>query len=106
MDFISFVRTQALQNDPGINAFVAIARADENFPASSDPIKLAQYLYLKLNPQATLGFQKMFMIYAQFEPSNQIPPQYKKDQGKMLEAINLIIDLQNKDSNYPFSKHF
>lgn len=104
MNFISFVKALPKQDDSSLNGFLDIAKSDSNFPNSSDPIKLAQYLYLQLNPEQTLGFQKMLMIYFQVEPANQIPPKYKNDQELYLKAINYILSLQDNDTNYPF-KH-
>jgi hypothetical protein len=103
MNYISFIKDLQKQEDNGINSFLEIAQNDGNFPNSSDPIKLAQYLYLQLTPEQTLGFQKTLMIYQQVETANQIPPKYKNDQQLFLKAINYILKLQDNDSNYPYA---
>ena len=103
MNFISFVRTLSKQDDDSLNGFIDFAKADNNFPNSSDPIKLAQYLYLQLSPDDTTGFQKMLMVYFQVETTNQIPPKYKDDQQLFLKAINYILKLQDNDPSYPFA---
>lgn len=103
MNFISFIRNLPQQDDPGLNGFLTIAKSDPDFPGTSDPLKLAKYIYLKLSPENTLGFQKSLMIYFQLEPTNQIPPKYKNSPDKFLEAINFILKLQDNDPMYPFA---
>ena len=104
MNFITFLREeidhQYGQRD--VDAFYDFAINDETFPNSSDPVKLAKYLYLKLTPQETLGYQKFFGIYTQICTSNQVPPKCKNDKEYFLRAINYIVKLQNNDPNYPF----
>lgn len=98
MNFISFIKKQQGQQDPRLKRFVDFAKADPNFPSSSDPAVLAEYLYNKLDPDQTLSFQNWLMIYKQLEPSNELPP--AKDERDFLRMINLIIDKQNADPDY------
>ena len=101
MNLISFIKGLPKQDDNGIKDFLDIAKLDSNFPNSSDPIKLAQYLYLQLSPDETLGFQKMLMIYTQSEPSNQVPPKYKNNNAPPISIGNSIsmINGSKTDSN-------
>ena len=103
MNYISFLKNILEQDDHDINGFLDIALNDSNFPNSSDPVKLAQYLYLQLTPDETIGFQKTLMIYEQKEIANQIPPKYKNNEALFLRAINYIVKLQDNDSKYPFA---
>jgi hypothetical protein len=65
MNFISFLRDLPEQDENSLNGFLDIAKLDSNFPNTSDPIKLAQYLYLQLTPDETTGFMKLLIIYIQ-----------------------------------------
>ena len=103
MNFITFLRNLPEQEDDILNGFLDIAKLDNNFPNSSDPIKLAQYLYLQLTPDETTGFMKLLIIYIQTETSNQIPPKYKNNNDLFLKAINYILKLQDNDPLYPFA---
>lgn len=100
MTFIDFIRNIPLQEDPSISRFLKWGRNDNSFPKSSDPKVLGQYLYMKLDPDLTMAFMKMIMFYSQVEPNNEIPSKYKSNDNLFLEALNHIIDLQNKDKNY------
>jgi len=101
--FIDFVRVLPEQEDKGIKRFIGFAKETKNFRLTSDPKKLAEYLYKKLDPETTTGFQKTFLMFAELAPKNDIPKQYLKDQAAMLEGVNHILTLQNNDPNYPFA---
>ena len=108
MRFIEFIQGMPPQQDEGINAFINWAKAHPLFPTSSDPNKLAEFLYDKLNHKMTLGYQKCFMVFANMPvpdsgedvPAADIPVGLLMNQQKMLEAINKIVALQNADRNY------
>ena len=107
MTFIEFIRTMPAQEDPGVNAFINWAKAHPLFPTSSDPNELAKFLYDKLNHKMTLGYQKLFMVFANMPvpagknfPVPEIPVGLLMNPQKMLEGINKIVALQNADKNY------
>lgn len=100
MNFKEFIHLVPQQLDPGIISFVEYVKSDSNFPTSSDPVVLGKYLYLKLNEQQTTGFQKIFIVYAQFEKKNELPEKYEGNQNELLNGVNTIVQLQNSDPEY------
>ncbi len=62
--FYDFVCDMPLQTNEPINTFISMCKVDEHFPETNDTAKLACYLYLKLDEQATEAFQKLLMLYA------------------------------------------
>ena len=105
MHFKEFVKTMIGQTDPKVKAFANIVIADKDFPQSSDPSKLAIYLYKKLDPDLTRGFQFCLMVYSKM-PDNKLPKMCFGREDMMLDAINLIVGLQNFDSEYKWGKKF
>ena len=101
MDFITFVRqSMSTMMDPAMSLCAKLITRYDDLPPSSDPRILADFLYNKLNHQATKGFQTLIMVYKQMEPTNELPEELKKDQQAMLDAINEIVRLQEGDPNY------
>lgn len=95
MDFLTFIKSLPEQDDKGSRDFVAFVRSDQNFPATSDPERLAHYLYRRLNHRLTLAYQKLLMLY--FYSKNN----YKQPSDPtLLDKINLIVSLQNSDPLY------
>lgn len=99
MNFIDFVKALPPQPDKRVSSFVEYAKKDKNFPLTSDPAKLAVYLYMKLNYPQTYGFQNCLMIYSH-TPGNELPKRFFEREDMALMAINIIISLQNFDSDY------
>ncbi len=79
------------------------ALAQQYFPSSSDPAVLAKYLYDKLDWDLTHAYQKLFVVYEQAEPDNTIPARYK-GHLKLLDGINIIVDLKNNAGHNPEMK--
>jgi hypothetical protein len=95
MDFLTFLISLPIQQDKGSQDFIAFALSDKQFPITSDPEKLAHYLYRRLNHRLTLSYQKLLMLY--FFTLNH----YKQpDDPTLLDKINLIVFLQNNDPLY------
>lgn len=88
--------------DGSVQKFLEFAKNDKDLPDTSDPIKLCEYLYLKLSPELTLAFQKMFLFFAELEPNNDLPKMYVRNQPLLLNTVNKIVDLQNNDPEYVF----
>jgi hypothetical protein len=103
MHFIEFIRSVPDGQDKKVQAFINLAKADKDFPMTSDPSKLAIYLYQKLNPETTHGFQVCMMIYSK-ERKNKLPKMCFGRDDMMLHAINVIVGLQNFDSDYKWNK--
>ncbi len=95
MDFLSFLKSLPEQQDKGSLDFIALVRSDANFPATSDPEKLAHYLYLRLNHRLTTAYQKLLMLYFYVENNYNQP-----SDPTLLDKINLIVSLQNMDPLY------
>ena len=62
MNFKEYINNLPVQSDSGINDFIQIVKSSEDFPNTSDPIKLCDFLYLKLDENQTTCFQKTFII--------------------------------------------
>lgn len=92
MDFLTFIKSLPEQEDKGSRDFIAYVRTDANFPTTSDPEKLAHYLYRRLNHRLTLAYQKLLMLYFYTENNYQQP-----SDTALLGKINLIVSLQNND---------
>lgn len=102
MHFIDFIKTAPKQLDTNIQAVVELIKNDADFPKNSDPAKLAIHLYLKLNIKQTTAFQQLLMIYRQ-QPNNKLPKRAIAREDMFMDALNLIVTLQNCDSDY---KHY
>jgi hypothetical protein len=101
MNFVDFVRSIPAQEDQRLMAFVSFVKQDKNFPQTNDPAKLAIYLYLKLDHGMTTTFQNCLMLYSKI-PNNKLPKRFFGRADMPLMAINLIVSLQNFDSDYPW----
>jgi len=99
MTFYDFIQIMPPQDDKEIISFTSFCKVDASFPKTNDPAKLAIYLYLKLNPQQTTGFQKLLMLYYHFKPEN-LPKRAFAREDMSLATINLIITLQNASEDY------
>ena len=99
MDFISFLCYTARQADKDLSSFIDAIKKIEGIPHSSDPRLLGRFLYRKLNRQQTSRFQKWFLFYKSFDKENEIPEDIRDDVA-FLQAISLIILLQNSDPDY------
>jgi len=102
MTFRDYILMMPEQPDKGISEFIEFAKKDSDFPNTSDPKVLCEYLYLKLNPELTTSFQKMFLFFEQVEPNNELPKMYVGNKMLLMNDINYIIDLQNNDPKYSF----
>lgn len=100
MHFIDFVKTAPDQPNKELQAIIDLIKNDAEFPKSSDPSKLAIYLYLKLNGKQTTAFQQLLMIYSQMP--NKLPKRATAREDMLLDAINLVVNLQNSDSDYKY----
>ena len=101
MNFAEFVKSLPRQKDKDIDRFIALVEKDADFPTTSEPSKLAIYLYKKLNSKQTATFQKLLLFYGSM-PFNQLP-EICQDHEMMLMAVNLIVGLQNFDNDYPYN---
>lgn len=101
MHFIDFIKTAPKQPNKQLQAVIDLIKNDTDFPKSSDPSKLAIYLYLKLNEKQTTAFQQLLMIYRQM-PNHKLPKRAIAREDMFLDAINLIVNLQNSDSDYKY----
>jgi hypothetical protein len=102
MNFIDFLKSFPPQGDKRLQSFIDFAKNDKTFPRTSDPSKLAIYLYKTLDPPATLAFQNCLMIYSK-TPDNELPKRFFGREDMALMAINIIVSLQNFDSEYPWN---
>lgn len=93
--FIDFVKLLPLQGDEEISSFMIYAKGVPNFKITSDPIKLSEYLYKKLDLTQTVGFIKTYLMFATIAKKNDIPKPYKSDQAALLKAVNHIRVLQH-----------
>ncbi|MFA6925271.1 MAG: hypothetical protein WC223_13580 [Bacteroidales bacterium] len=100
MDFLTFIKQNAKQEDKDILSFIEAIKKIDSVPVSSDPRLLGRYLHLKLNHQQTLGFQKCMMFYKATCENNELPAELQNDEMAFLNAINLIVELQNNNPNY------
>ncbi|NII26639.1 hypothetical protein HB364_16235 [Pseudoflavitalea sp. X16] len=96
MRFLTFVKQNANQEDPALKSFARFFINTQPPQLSSDPRILAVYLYGRLNPQQTKGFQVFMILYRQ-EGKNQLAPDLKNDDQAFLEAINRIVYFQQHD---------
>jgi uncharacterized protein YozE (UPF0346 family) len=103
MHFYEFITTQLQQGqDPTVQQVIDIIKKDANFPThTSDPAQLAIYLYLKLNEAQTTKYQQLLMLYKQLVPKHKFPKRTTAREDMFMDAINLIVSLQNNDSRYP-----
>lgn len=99
MLFIEFIKSLPIQSDEKVNSFINWAKMQNDFPTTNNPIEIGEKIYNKLNHKMTTGFQKSYMIFSHFHPTD-IPKSIAGDQRKSLEAINHIVSLQNADKNY------
>jgi len=100
MDFLTFVKQNSKQEDKDIVSFIEVVKKNDGVPISSDPRLLGRYLHLKLNRQQTLGFQKCMMFYKATCKDNELPTELQNNEMAFLDAINLIVELQNNNPNY------
>lgn len=103
MHFYKFIQSLPTQQDEHINKLITWIKNDNTFPKNtSDPSTLAIYLYLHLNIEQTTAYQKLLMLYQQTIPNHKLPPKTTARNDMFLEALNLIVYLQNNDSNYKY----
>lgn len=100
MNFPTFIKQNSKQEDKDILSFIEAIKKINSVPVSSDPRLLSRYLYFKLNRQQTLGFQKCMMFYKASCKDNELPTELKNNEQTFLDAINLIVELQNSNPNY------
>jgi hypothetical protein len=101
MHFSRFVASMPKQNDEHINYVISLIKKDTNFPLTSEPTKLAIYLYRLLNHKQTTAFQQLLFMYSTV-PGNLLPKKCLLNQNIMLDAINIIVSLQNFDMDYAY----
>ena len=76
---------------------------DTTFPKNtSDPSILAIYLYLHLNIEQTTAYQKLLILYQSTTPKHKLPERTTAHDDMFNDALNLIVYLQNNDSNYKY----
>lgn len=108
MHFYDFLKQQIDRNkmsDVAIGQVIDIILKDDTFPKhTSDPAQLAIHLYLKLNVKQTTAYQNLLALYKELAPNHKFPertaPSHRQDM--FLDALNLIVTLQNNDSRYKF----
>ena len=105
MHFYEFITTLEPIETPSKHTLYVIdlIKNDKKFPQdNSDPSVMAIRLYLRLNEKQTVAFQKLLMLYRATVPSCKFPPRSIARNSMLLEAMNLIVHLQNNDSRYQF----
>ena len=104
MHFYEFITTQLKQKqEKYIQQVIDLIKNDPAFPKdNSDPTTLAIHLYLTLNEEQTTAFQKLLMIYRTVVKDAKFPKRTTAREDMFLQALNLIVFLQNNDSNYKF----
>lgn len=103
MHFVEFVRSLPKGQDKRVQGFKDFVNGDKDFPLTSDPSKLSIYLYQKLDEDLTRGFQFCLMMYSKMS-GNKLPKMCFGREDMMMHALNLIITLQNYDSDYKHRK--
>lgn len=93
--YLNFLKTLGKQDDQEMMQVIELIKNDTGFPNTADINKVAKHLYLKLNQEETLAFQKSLMLYFYVQNGFQQP-----DDPKVLDEINTIVNLQNNDPNY------
>ena len=105
MHFYEFITTLEPTQTPSKHTLYVIdlIKNDKKFPQdNSDPTVIAIRLYLRLNEKQTVAFQKLLMLYRATVPSCKFPPRSIAHNSMFLDAMNLIVQLQNNDSRYQF----
>ena len=103
MHFYEFIKSLEPQEDEHIIKLIMWIKNDKTFPKNtSDPSVLAIYLYLYLNEEQTTAYQKLLMLYRHLVPNHKLPKRSTSREDMFLQAINLIVCLQNNDSNYKY----
>ena len=104
MHFYEFISSQLKKGqDKYIQQVIDLIKNDSSFPKdNSDPTALAIHLYLTLNEEQTSAFQKLLMIYKTITPNHKFPKRTIAREDMFLSALNLIVNLQNNDSNYKY----
>ena len=98
MNFIDTINNlSADQDDPHLNKIVTLIKKDPDFPKTNDMEILAKYLYLKLDRDLTLAYQKTLLFWLYQKNGNQ-----KSSDPALLGRVNYIVELQNNDPSYPF----
>lgn len=103
MTFYQFITGEPKSDDFHVKLFVDMIRRDKDFPRTSDIGEMARYLYLRLDDNFTQAFQQCLMIWLYVENGHRQPRG-----AEPLKKVNLIIELQNNDPNYPWPRpiHF
>jgi uncharacterized protein YozE (UPF0346 family) len=104
MHFYQFITTQLGKGpDIFIEQVIDLIKKDSTFPKeTSDPAQIAIHLYLKLNEPQTNAYQKLLMLYKHMAPNNKMPNRSTAREDMFLQAVNIIIILQNNDSRYKY----
>ncbi len=103
MHFYQFTQTLPPQLDQHIIKLITWIKNDTTFPKNtSDPSALAIYLYLHLNEEQTTAYQKLLMLYQHIVPNHKLPKRTTARDDMFNDALNLIVCLQNNDSNYKY----
>jgi len=95
MTFLDFINAIPTQDDPEIGKMITYLNEDKQFPSTDDIGIMSHYLYKKLYYPQTFAFQQLLMIWI-----GSSRPDLQPNDPKVLAEINLIIDLQNADSEY------
>lgn len=90
-------QVEANQKDEATNNLIERIGKDDSFPNTSEIKTIAQYIYVDLDHNHTLAFQKLLMLW-QFAENNYEQP----TDGNILVEINHIVDLQTNDPNYKY----
>ncbi len=98
MNFIDTINNlSADQGDPHLNKIVTFIKTDPSFPNTNNIELMAKYLYLKLDRDLTLAYQKTLLFWLYQKNGNQ-----KSSDPTHLDKVNYIVELQNNDPSYPF----
>jgi hypothetical protein len=96
MTFYDFILSLEKQDDPLKNELLSLIKNDAEFPKSDKLDDLAKHLYLKLNPQLTRTYQDLVIRWL-LQAKGITQPN-----SLILNLVNLVVDLQDNDPEYPF----
>ena len=82
------------KTDDRLDRIIELVKLDSNFPNTYNIKVLAKYLYQKLCPDLTLGFQRSLIIWKELtNPVMAADPLF-------MALVNEVVRLQNEDSMY------
>jgi hypothetical protein len=96
MNFYDFVCSIEKQNNPIQNELLTLIKNDAEFPKTDKIDVMAKYIYLKLSSIHTRSYQSLLIFWLMKAKGISQPD------PTTLNLVNLVVELQNNDPNYPF----